>query len=64
MSYQLPLNIQIRITEPNTGSNEWYTPAIWIARAKECMSEIDLDPCSQDRAQEIVKATYSPTQTR
>ncbi len=58
MSYQLPLNIQITITEPNTGSNEWYTPAIWLARAKECLGEIDLDPCSCDRAQEIVKATY------
>lgn len=57
MSYQLPLDIQITIAHgTNPSTNDWYTPPEWIARAKACLGDIDLDPCSCDRAQEVVKA--------
>lgn len=40
----------------NTGEQEWYTPATYIAAAVEVMGRIDLDPASSDAAQKTVRA--------
>lgn len=39
-----------------TGENEWYTPGVYIAAAKEVMGHISLDPASSDIAQERIAA--------
>jgi hypothetical protein len=39
-----------------TGNNEWYTPSVWIERARSAMGSIDVDPASCELAQRIVKA--------
>jgi len=41
----------------NSGNNEWYTPLLFLDKARQVLGQIDLDPCSSLVAQESVKAS-------
>ena len=40
-----------------TGNNEWYTPSEWIERARKAMGSLDVDPASNEVAQQTVQAS-------
>jgi phage N-6-adenine-methyltransferase len=40
-----------------TGENEWYTPAQYVAMAREVLGGVDLDPASSAIANQTVRAT-------
>lgn len=46
----------------NSGNNEWYTPPEFIEAARKTMGGIDIDPASNDIAQQNVKASVYYTE--
>jgi hypothetical protein len=40
-----------------TGENEWYTPSVYVEAARQVMGSIDIDPASNDTANQFIKAT-------
>lgn len=40
----------------NSGNNEWYTPECYLESARKVLGSIDVDPASNDIAQQKVKA--------
>jgi phage N-6-adenine-methyltransferase len=52
-------NEKVILATLHTGDHESYTPAKYIEAAREVMGSIDLDPASNDKAQDIIRAaTY------
>lgn len=48
---------KVPLVSKNTGCEEWHTPKEYIDAARAVLKTIDLDPASNDIAQETVKAT-------
>lgn len=46
----------------NSGNNEWYTPPNFIDSVRLVLGQIDLDPASNEIAQEVIKASTYYTQ--
>lgn len=62
------LRVAQSLTKPhianNSGNNEWYTPGQYIELARTVLERIDLDPASNEQAQQVVKAsTYYTIET-
>jgi hypothetical protein len=41
----------------NSGNSEWYTPQVYVAAVRDVMGGIDIDPCSCEDANKVIKAT-------
>ena len=39
-----------------TGDTEWFTPSEYVEAARRVLGDIDLDPASNDQAQQVIKA--------
>ena len=66
-TYQPAINGNGRVISPphvshNSGNNEWYTPSEIIEAARSVMGNIDLDPASNDLANDTVRALHYYTQ--
>jgi len=46
----------LRVLAPETDSDQWYTPARYLALARSVLGSIDLDPASSHTAQRTVQA--------
>jgi DNA N-6-adenine-methyltransferase (Dam) len=51
------MNLAYTGKQPNSESDEWYTPAEFVERARIVLETIDLDPFSCGAANRVVKAT-------
>lgn len=47
-----------KVAQHSSASNEHYTPPAIVEACRSAMGAIDLDPCSCELAQEVVKAEY------
>jgi hypothetical protein len=58
----LPLRDALKLLTPpresfNSGDHEWYSPADYVEPARSVLGDFDLDPCSSQTANEIIRAT-------
>jgi hypothetical protein len=55
-SYRAALGLADARPVNNNSDNEWFTPSEYIELARTVLGEIDLDPASNAKAQEVVRA--------